>query len=384
MTHQRRILHCLRAPVGGLFRHVRDLVKAQANAGHSVGIICDSGSGGASARQALAGLDPYCALGIGRIAMSRHIGLRDISATRAVRRLAIEANAQILHGHGAKGGAYARLAAAVMKKGGHKIFACYTPHGGSLHYDRASIAGCIFHTLEKLLAPLTDILVFESQYSAGLYEIKVAPFPCEVAVAPNGLWPEEFKAVKPSRDAADFLFVGELRHLKGVDILLNALAGMRQKEKATARIVGSGPDEAEFQRMAQQLQLGASVTFTGAMPAREAFALGRCIVLPSRAESFPYIVLEAAAARIPMILTHVGGIPEIVAKTGMDLVPPGDTAALIVQMENFLDDPAGYADRAGILQKTVSERYQAPQMAKTILDSYERLFERTTSANERS
>ena len=60
------------------------------------------------------------------------------------------------------------------------------------------------------------------------------------------------------------------------------------------------------------------------MPAREAFRLGRTLVVPSRAESLPYIVLEAAAAGLPLLASDVGGIPEIVAGTDTDLLPPGD------------------------------------------------------------
>ena len=64
------------------------------------------------------------------------------------------------------------------------------------------------------------------------------------------------------------------------------------------------------------------------MPARDAFALGRLLVAPSRAESLPYIVLEAAAAAVPMITTNVGGIPEIFGPQAAGLVAPGDAAAL--------------------------------------------------------
>ena len=68
------------------------------------------------------------------------------------------------------------------------------------------------------------------------------------------------------------------------------------------------------------------------MPAREAFALGRALVVPSRAESFPYIVLEAAAAGLPLLATNVGGIPEIVSGTDTALLPPEDADALAQAM----------------------------------------------------
>ena len=64
------------------------------------------------------------------------------------------------------------------------------------------------------------------------------------------------------------------------------------------------------------------------MPVREAFKLGRVLVVPSRAESMPYIVLEAAGARVPMIATNVGGIPEIYGPYRDRLGPPDDAADL--------------------------------------------------------
>jgi glycosyltransferase involved in cell wall biosynthesis len=57
------------------------------------------------------------------------------------------------------------------------------------------------------------------------------------------------------------------------------------------------------------------------MPAREAFTLGRLLVAPSRAESLPYIILETAAAGVPMITTNVGGIPEVFGPQSGRLIP---------------------------------------------------------------
>ena len=65
----------------------------------------------------------------------------------------------------------------------------------------------------------------------------------------------------------------------------------------TATIVGDGPDRAAFAGAGRSGSASAdAIRFLGAMPARDGFALGRMLVVPSRAESLPYIVLEAAAA----------------------------------------------------------------------------------------
>ena len=64
----------------------------------------------------------------------------------------------------------------------------------------------------------------------------------------------------------------------------------------TATLVGSGPDEAALKAQVQRLSLQHAIRFMAAMPARKAMALGRIMVIPSRAESLPYVVLETAAA----------------------------------------------------------------------------------------
>jgi glycosyltransferase involved in cell wall biosynthesis len=116
--------------------------------------------------------------------------------------------------------------------------------------------------------------------------------------------------------------------------------------------------------------LAGSVRFVGAKPARSAFAMGRLLVIPSRAESLPYIVLEAAAAGVPLITTRVGGIPEIFGPDSADLVPPGDPAVLAQAIGLRLLD-LGATRAAGLrLQARVRETFSAQAMTEGVLAAY--------------
>src|SRR5437899_693379 len=145
MAESLNILHVLRAPVGGLFRHVLDLARGQIARGHRVGLIVDASSGGACAQASLAQLAPELALGLSRVAMSRQLGWRDIPAARHVAHRAADVAADVVHGHGAKGGAYVRLVPS------RRAIRVYTPHGGSLHFGWNSPGGFLYLASEWLL-----------------------------------------------------------------------------------------------------------------------------------------------------------------------------------------------------------------------------------------
>jgi glycosyltransferase involved in cell wall biosynthesis len=365
-----RILHCLRAPVGGLFRHVVDLARQQVADGHEVGVLADASTGGPAAEATFAALAPILALGITRVRMPRQLGLGDYTALMATQKLAKDLKIDVLHGHGAKGGAYARLAATRLKRFGHAVKAFYTPHGGSLHFEPGTLQGTLFLGLEQHLATQSDGIIFESAFSQRAYRHKVGIPPCPERVIPNGLLPADFVEVTPAPGARDVLFVGELRQLKGVDVLLEALAQIETPHAPTAMIVGGGPDADTFKARAAELGLGDRVAFPGPMPAPKAFPLGRCIVVPSRAESFPYIVLEAAAAGLPMLMTGVGGIPEITAGLDVPFLIPGDSSSLARQLQLFLTNPAAQTAQAKALRTRVAGRYTVANMASEIQDFY--------------
>jgi glycosyltransferase involved in cell wall biosynthesis len=375
------ILHVMRAPVGGLFRHVMDLARAQSERGHAVGIIADSTAADALTVKRLSDIAPRLRLGLSLIPMSRRPGLGDLAALRSVIKIARAVEPDVLHGHGAKGGAYARLAKAWLTARGARIRAFYTPHGGSLHYKPGTAAGTLFMVAERVMGRMTDGLIFESDYARQAYARFVGEGGAPRRVIPNGLGPEDFVARPPAPDAASFLFIGELRQLKGVDVLLAAMAKIAATQPVRAVIVGSGPDGEALQAEAHRLGLDLNVTFAGAMPAREAFALGHCLVVPSRAESFPYVVLEAGAAGKPLIATRVGGIPEIVAGTQTELVAPGSADALADAMARVLADPDGARDRAAELREAVQTRFTVAAMTDAVIAFYRSAVARPASAS---
>jgi glycosyltransferase involved in cell wall biosynthesis len=232
-----RIIHCLRAPVGGLFRHVLDLSSEQAARGHAVGYIVDSTVADALTEDRLASAERHLQLGITRIPMGRLPGPRDLATSRMIGDAVAALDVDVLHGHGAKGGAYARLAGRTLRRSGHKTAIIYTPHGGSLHYSPRSPQGLVYIAIEKFLARYTDGLIFESDFIRRVYDAKVGAHAVPQRVIPNALQPDDFTPHVPDANAADFLFIGELRQLKGVDVLLDALAGIRARQRDVRAVI---------------------------------------------------------------------------------------------------------------------------------------------------
>jgi glycosyltransferase involved in cell wall biosynthesis len=319
-TKPLRIVHCFRSPVGGIFRHVRDLVDAQVKAGHLVGIVCDSSTGGAYEDRLFEGVEPKLALGLYRIPMKRHIGLGDVSAAWQTYKAIKKLHPDILHGHGAKGGAYARLFGSLLRVFRYRVARLYSLHGGSLHYSNSIVSGKIFFLIERLLGLLTDQLLFVANFERKAYIKKIGNADNGTVIY-NGLRDEEFTTVEPKADAADFLFIGMMRDLKGPDLFIEALLGASSSAGKPLRavMVGAGDDLPNYKRTVEYSGLSSRVTFFDPMPAREAFALAKCVVVSSRAEAMPYIVLEALAAGKPVIATRVGGIPEILGAQSIGL-----------------------------------------------------------------
>lgn len=172
------------------------------------------------------------------------------------------------------------------------------------------------------------------------------------------------------------LCIAHLRELKGIDVLLRAAAPLLRTDPALSVVLaGDGPLRGELQGLAASLGIGDRTRFLGTKGALEiAGLLHRCevLVLPSRAESFGIVLLEAMASRKPVIATSVGGIPEIVehAKSGL-LVEPDDPASLTEALRAVLTN--------GELKKMLAENGRARMMERFTLQRHGEAYEKALS-----
>ena len=372
-----RILHVFRAPLGGLYRHVLDVTRGQIARGHEVGIFCDSSTGGARADETLEALRPDLALGVTRVPMRRAIHPYDVMAMGRLARICRELRPDVLHGHGAKGGAFARLVVAPdLEKRAIRV---YTPDGGSFNYNPGTLAHRVFMQVEARLTRRTDAFLFESGYVAERYRAFVGPTSQLTRVVHNGISDAEFEPVAPDSDPFDLLYLGELRQAKGIDTLFDALALIRRNggRRLTLLVVGSGPSEAALRAHAEANGLADAITFAPPQPIRAALARGRVMVIPSRAESLPYVILEAAAAAQPLISTNVGGIPEIFGSFAARLIPPDDPAILADRiLGTFAQSEDERRREAEELARHVHSGFSLEQMVDGVISGYRAAQER--------
>lgn len=366
-----RILHCFRSPVGGIFRHVRDLAEQHSRAGHEVGILCDSTTGGSYEDALFDGIRPHLALGLTRLPIQRSVSPSDLRSVSQSFTKVRSLRPDVLHGHGAKGGAFARVIGSRLRVSGSRVARLYSPHGGSLHYAVGSLPGRFYFGIERMLERCTYSLVFVSDYERRTYFEKIGePRSCWQLIY-NGLRDSEFAAVGMPSEAADFLYIGMMRDLKGPDVFIDAFehAETLCGRTLSAVMVGDGDDRPRYLETIRQRGLAQRITMHPAMPARAAFAMAHTVCVPSRAESMPYIVLEALAAGKPVVATNVGGIPEILGARNPALATPGDPAALAVLLARAAVEPEWLA-AAMPDASAFRSRFSAGTMADGMLALY--------------
>jgi glycosyltransferase involved in cell wall biosynthesis len=285
---------------------------------------------------------------------------------RLIRRL----KPDVLHGHGAKAGAFIRL-----KRRSAGIIRVYTPHGGSLHFPLNTAKGQIYSRLERRLMNSTDLFLFESAFARDTYQRTIGIPKGLVRCVFNGVTAGEFDPVTRAEDATDVVYVGEFRHIKGADLLIDAVARLRADGRpVTLTLAGDGEESANLKAQVARLGLGEAVRFIGHVKARYGFSKGSLLVVPSRGDSMPYVVIEAAAAGVPMVAANVGGIPEIFGSHTNALFAPNNATAMAGAIETALKDPAASLERAKSLRERIFLHFSQKAMVEGVLAGYRDAF----------
>jgi glycosyltransferase involved in cell wall biosynthesis len=286
----------------------------------------------------------------------------------------------VLHGHGAKAGAFIRM----RRRAGHTI-RVYTPHGGSLHYKPDSVKGQLYGRLERALMNSTDLFLFESAFARDTYQRTIGVPKGLVRCVFNGVTADEFDPVPRAEDATDVVYVGEFRHIKGADILVDAVARLHADGKpVTLTLAGDGEETAALKAQVNRLGLANSVRFIGHVKARHGFAQGKLLVVPSRGDSMPYVVIEAGAAGIPMVAANVGGIPEIFGPFTDALFAPNIAGAAADAIEIAMEDPDAAQNRAKALRERIFQHFSQKAMVEGVLAGYRDAFEAVRSQDART
>lgn len=320
----------------------------------------------------------------------------DIRAVVEIRRLIVQISPDILFLNSSKAGFIGSLAARLARRSTPKLKVVYRIGGWTFNDPWPRWKKLLWRILERLGARWKDVIVVNNQRdleSAEKYKIK--PRQSLVRIH-NGIDPyrtyldydqarmELFSKLaqtelKSNQGGQALLFhapllIGTIANLyptKGIEILIEAIA--RVHAPALFVIIGDGPLMTTTQASIKEKRLERVVHLAGTiieashyLPAFDVF------VLPSIKEGFPWAVLEAMAAKVPVIATNVGAIPEII-ESGVNglVVPPGDPETLARAIDALADDERRRQEFGIQGHQTVIRSFGL----RTMIEQYEQLFQ---------
>lgn len=179
------------------------------------------------------------------------------------------------------------------------------------------------------------------------------------------------------------IYVGRMGQEKSVEDLLEAMALLPEEEGIQLVLVGEGPSEERFRRLARSRHLGNRARFLGRIPHEELLSSGvihhaRAFVTASTTENQPMTVIEAICCGIPAIVPDVAGIRELVDENGL-LVAPHDPSALAGAIRTICTDEELHR-RCSVATERQRRRFDGARVAKHFLE----LYREVVDGNDRS
>ena len=310
-------------------------------------------------------------------------GKFDWSAIIEMRNIFDKHNIDIVHSHDFKSDLYALLASY-----GKNIKRISTAHGST----RDSVIKRIYLEFDEhvIYRKMDRIVAVSESVAADLKKkgLKAS----KICIIQNGFDVQLLKQVYKTNnnlkclsidsDKTVFSIVGRLFPDKGHRFFLRALARViRDYPKVHVLIIGDGPDRETISKQIEALRLNNFVTLCGVVNnMQEVYERIDCIVISSITEGLPYVLLEAAANRVPVLATAVGDIPQLIedGKTGY-LVEPGNIAEIEDRLIRFLKREDNIKKMTDNCYKVFKKKFSADRMVAETENLYLSLFNMSRS-----
>jgi glycosyltransferase involved in cell wall biosynthesis len=235
-----------------------------------------------------------------------------------------------------------------------------------------------FSSMERYVLKNADYAIVGNQEAARVWQTK--GYTGELSIIPQfGVDPGVFKPVpRPAGRGFIVGYVGRLVEEKGVDLLLEALAGLEGMWRAY--VLGSGPEREALQVQARRLRLADRVTFDEWIPSGQMAAYYSqldALVVPSRTrpnwkEQFGRVLVEAMACGVPVVGSSCGEIPNVIGDAGL-VFPEGQVDVLRDILSQLLREPDLRAELARRGRERVLARYTQAQIAAQTYQVYQKL-----------
>jgi RraA family protein len=356
---------------GGAGRHVLDLSEGLASRGWDVHLVYSPHRTDRFFRERLGRSN---ALTHAVCPMGRNIQPGDLTAMRWVGRYTRDFGPfDVIHGHSAKGGAVARLAALAT---GTPVV--YTLHGCVLLDPGLSLRKrLLYHAIEWSLSKVTDRIIAVSPEEQR-FLIERGFGRSRVALIPNGIAPIAFPPRTAVRrdlglpeDTVAVGFIGRLVDQKAPDVLLKAFAmASRGEQLCRLVLVGSGPLEGSLRGLADSLGITDKVLWAGERDGTSVLPAFDLFAMTSRKEGFPYVMLEALAAGLPILATASAGV-ELTVRHGENgwIVPPDRPESFAAALFDLMSDPRRL-ERFGRASLERSSRFTTDGMVDRTISTY--------------
>lgn len=359
---QKVVVQILRAPIGGIRKHVFDILESLETIDVKQVFITNTMD---KDRE----LPQFKNLTIFHLSIDDQPSLKDISNIFKTLKFLKEYDVTVIHGHGAKGGIYARVLSFLLR-----TKCVYTPHGGSLHRVYGTLKNKIYSLIELCLVPLTDVFLFESQYSYNEFSKNVCDIGKKSVVNYNGVDcpPKQSKTIYKAGAKLRLASFGLLRHLKGHDIVIRACALLHlQNIPFEYSIYGTGEEKESLMLLISKYNLQDRIfikDYSGSV--LEEMLHYDFVLHPSRFESFGYVPAEAMSLGIPVIVSAEGGLKEVVDEECGYVSSDNSPESYFLILKKLYEGDASLALKIENGFSKVKEKFSRDKMLKKIEEIY--------------